>query len=146
MAKKKRSAKQLANDRKLGARARARGKGKSRKRTSTARKPNKQRKRTNHVAKKKPVRRRAVIGGQLKKGGMGAVGGIATKVIVDRLGARSISDDLSYIVASQVGGKAGVIGNAVARQTLQRFGGSLSGLIPNGNGGGNGTNGGFGFA
>jgi len=148
MAKKQRSAKQRANDKRLGAMARKRGKPK---RKSTARNPvktNKRRKNPNNVAKKK-TSRRATGSKQLKKAGLGGVGGIATKVILDRLGARSISDDLSYIVASQIGDKPGVIGNAVARQALSRFGGGLGFLNGNGNGNGNaggGTTGGFGFA
>ena len=106
------------------------------------RKTNKPRKRSNTVAKKKTSRRgtgMALVKRALTGGALGTV----ITLILNRFGAPSLATDAGYIVASQVGGKPGVWGNAVIRQGLQRFGGSL-GFLNGGNGGGGGGQEGFG--
>jgi len=102
-----------------------------------ARKPNKSPKRSNNVAKSKGSRR-SRVGISLKKLLMGGGVGIALELLLSRLGATSLATDVGYIGASQVGNKAGVLGNAIARQAVQRFGGQL-GFLGSGNGNGNGN-------
>lgn len=112
---------------------------KSRRKTpKKVRNPNKRKasKNNNNMAKKKRSSSRRSLGmTKLKQGAVGGVVGIATTAIAKRLGANSIADDLGYVTASLAGkGTPGVIGNAVIRQGLGRFGGSLNIL-------GNGSNG-----
>jgi len=111
------------------------------------RKANKSPKRSNNVVfKKGKGSRRSRVGLSLKKLVMGGVTGIALQLLLDRLGATSLATDVAYIGASQVGGKSGVIGNALFRQGVSRFGGQL-GFLGNGNGGnGNGNTTFTGFA
>jgi len=97
-------------------------------------------KNNNNMAKKKrSVSRKSLGMTKVKQGAVGGVVGVATTAIAKRLGANSIADDLGYVTASLAGkGTPGVVGNAVLRQGLGRFGGSLN--ILNGNGGnGNGN-------
>jgi len=110
------------------------------------RKPSKN---NNNMAKsKKRMSRKSLIGSKLKSGAIGGFVGVATTAVAKRLGANTIADDLGYVVASVAGkGTPGVIGNAVIRQGLGRFGGSLNFLgNGNGNGNGNGVNNTLGFA
>jgi len=109
------------------------------------RKPNKSPKRSNNVAKKKGGRRKTA-GIQLKKLLLGGVTGIALELLLSRLGATSLATDVGYIGASMVGSKSGVIGNALARQGISRFGGQLGFLGGNGNGNGQQNTGFQGFA
>jgi len=102
-----------------------------------ARKPNKSPKRSNNVAKSK-TSRRSRVGLSLRKLLMGGGVGLALELILNRLGATSLAVDVGYIGASQVGNKSGVIGNAIARQAITRFGGQL-GFLGQGNGNGNGN-------
>jgi len=106
------------------------------------RNPNKRKpsKNNNNMAKsKKRMSRKSLIGSKLKSGAIGGFVGVATTAVSRRLGATSIADDLGYVVASIAGkGTPGVIGNAVIRQGLGRFGGSLNFLGNGGNGNGNG--------
>jgi len=108
----------------------------NKRRNTNKRRPSKN---NNNMAKKKKSSRRSLGMAKVKSGAVGGAVGVATTAIANRLGARSVSDDLGYVVASIVGkGTPGVIGNAVIRQGLTRFGGSLN--ILNGNGGnGNGN-------
>ena len=109
------------------------------------RKTNKPAKRSNNVAKK-GTSRRSKVGISLKKLVMGGVTGIALELLLTRLGATSLAVDAGYVGASMVGSKSGVIGNAVFRQGISRFGGQL-GFLGNGNGNGQAQNTGFtGFA
>jgi len=86
----------------------------------------------NMAKKKNRTSRRSLGMTKVKQGAVGGVVGIATTAIAKRLGANSIADDLGYVTASLAGkGTPGVIGNAVIRQGLGRFGGSLN--ILNGN-------------
>jgi len=111
------------------------------------RKANKSPKRTNNVVfKKGKGSRRSRVGLSLKKLVMGGVTGIALQLLLDRLGATTLSTDVAYIGASQVGGKSGVIGNALFRQGVSRFGGQLGFLGGNGGNGGNGQTTFTGFA
>jgi len=96
------------------------------------RKANKSPKRSNNVAKKKGSRR-GKAGIQFKKLLLGGVTGIALELLLTRLGATSFATDIGYIGASMVGKQSGVIGNALFRQGVSRFGGSL-GFLGNGNG------------
>jgi len=103
----------------------------NKRRNTNKRRPNRN---NNNMAKKKKSSSRRSLGmAKVKSGAVGGAVGVAT-------------DDLGYVVASIVGkGTPGVIGNAVIRQGLTRFGGSLN--ILNGNGGnGNGTQSNLGFA
>jgi len=113
------------------------------------RNPNKRKpsKNNNNMAKKKRMSRKSLVGSKLKNGAIGGFVGVATTAVAKRLGATSVADDLGYVVASIAGkGVPGVIGNAVIRQGLGRFGGSLN-FLGNGNGGnGNGVNNTLGFA
>jgi len=109
------------------------------------RKANKSPKRSNNVAKK-TTSRRSRVGLSLKKLVMGGVTGIALQLLLDRLGATSLATDVAYIGASQVGGKSGVIGNALFRQGVSRFGGQLGFLGNGSNGNGNGNTTFTGFA
>jgi len=104
-------------------------------------------KNNNNMAKnKKRMSRKSLIGSKLKNGAIGGFVGVATTAVSKRLGATSIADDLGYVVASIAGkGVPGVIGNAVIRQGLGRFGGSLN-FLGNGNGNGNGVQNTLGFA
>ncbi len=102
---------------------------------SKARKTNKPAKRPNNVVFKKKGSRRSRVGISLKKLVMGGVTGIALELLLTRLGATSLAVDAGYVGASMVGSKSGVIGNAVFRQGVARFGGQLGFL------GGNGGNG-----
>jgi len=99
-------------------------------RNTNKRKPSRS---NNNMAKKKNRTSRRSLGmTKVKQGAVGGVVGIATTAIAKRLGANSIADDLGYVTASLAGkGTPGVIGNAVIRQGLGRFGGSLN--ILNGN-------------
>jgi len=99
-----------------------------------------------NMAKKKNRTSRKSLGmTKVKQGAVGGVVGIATTAIAKRLGATSIADDLGYVTASLAGkGTPGVLGNAVLRQGLGRFGGSLN-ILGNGNGNG-GTSNTLGFA
>jgi len=111
------------------------------------RKANKSPKRTNNVVfKKGKGSRRSRVGISLKKLLLGGVTGIALELLLTRLGATSLAVDVGYIGASMVGSKSGVIGNAVFRQGVSRFGGQLGFLGGNGGNNGNGaqsTNTGF---
>lgn len=127
-------------------------KRKSKNRTKSATKQRKTNKRkasknNNNMAKKKRMSRKSLVGSKLKNGAIGGFVGVATTAVAKRLGATSVADDLGYVVASIAGkGTPGVIGNAVIRQGLGRFGGSLN-FLGNGNGGnGNGVNNTLGFA
>ena len=121
---------------------------KSRRKTpKKVRNPNKRKSssRSNNMAKKKSPRRNGKFGGnKIKKGAIGGAVGVATTAVANRLGARSISDDLGYVLASITGGGTpGVVGNAVIRQGLTRFGGSLN-ILNGGSSNGNAvTNTGF---
>jgi len=101
----------------------------------------------NMAKKKNRTTRRSLGMTKIKQGAIGGVVGIATTAISKRLGATSIADDLGYVTASLAGkGTPGVLGNAVLRQGLGRFGGSLN-ILGNGNGNGNGgTSNTLGFA
>jgi len=118
---------------------------KSRKTPNKVRNTNKRKtpRKSNNMAKKTRTSRRSLGMTKVKQGAVGGVVGIATTAIAKRLGANSIADDLGYVTASLAGkGTPGVIGNAVIRQGLGRFGGSLN--ILNGSGNGNAvTNTGF---
>jgi len=106
-------------------------------RNANKRKPSRNNK--NMAKKKNRTSRRSLGMTKVKQGAVGGVVGIATTAIAKRLGANSIADDLGYVTASLAGkGTPGVIGNAVIRQGLGRFGGSLN--ILNGNGNGQTTN------
>ncbi len=100
---------------------------------SKPRKTNKPAKRSNSVVFKKKGSRRSRVGISLKKLVMGGVTGIALELLLTRLGATSLAVDAGYVGASMVGSKSGVIGNAVFRQGVARFGGQL-GFLGNGNG------------
>jgi len=121
-----------------------------RKTPKKVRNPNKRKStsRSNNMAKKKNGTRRGKFGGnKIKKGAIGGAVGVATTAVANRLGARSISDDLGYVLASITGGGTpGVVGNAVIRQGLTRFGGSLNILNGGSNGNGNGQTQNTGFA
>jgi len=145
MAKKRRSAKQKANDRRLGAMARARGKSKPRRKS---RKTNKPRRRSRSMARRPPTRRRST-------GGKGVLGKIplinnptfkkaATGIGVATLGATILGLVLPQIanqplvkpiLALAGGGVPGVIG-----QFLIQGGGNLGSIFSGGN---TGTGGGF---
>ncbi len=114
---------------------------------SKPRKANKPTKRSNSVVfKKGKGSRRSRVGISLKKLVMGGVTGIALELLLTRLGATSLAVDAGYVGASMVGSKSGVIGNAVFRQGVARFGGQL-GFLGSGNGNGQAQNTGFsGFA
>lgn len=100
----------------------------------------------NVVFKKKGSRsRRGLAGIQFKKLLLGGVTGIALELLLSRLGANGLATDVGYIGASMVGSKSGVIGNALFRQGVSRFGGSL-GFLGSGNGNGSGTATNTGFA
>jgi len=109
-----------------------------RKTPKKVRNPNKRKttRNNNNMAKKKRSSSRRSLGmTKVKQGAVGGVVGIATTAIAKRLGATSIADDLGYVTASLAGkGTPGVIGNAVIRQGLGRFGGSLNILGNGGNG------------
>jgi len=114
-----------------------------RKSSKKVRNPNKRKSPGNNknMAKKKNRTSRRGLGmTKVKQGAVGGVVGIATTAIAKRLGANSIADDLGYVTASLAGkGTPGVIGNAVIRQGLGRFGGSLN-ILNGGNGNGTPSN------
>jgi len=113
--------------------------GKSPKKVRNTNKRKSTRNNKNMAKKKNRTSRRSLGMTKVKQGAVGGVVGIATTAIAKRLGANSIADDLGYVTASLAGkGTPGVIGNAVIRQGLGRFGGSLN--ILNGNGNGQTTN------
>jgi len=109
------------------------------------RKANKSPKRSNSVVFSKKGSRRSRVGISLKKLVMGGVTGIALELLLTRLGATSLAVDAGYVGASMVGSKSGVLGNAVFRQGISRFGGQL-GFLGSGNGNGAQNTGFQGFA
>ncbi len=109
------------------------------------RKPNKPNRRKTNVARKgrKALSRAGKFSMQkIKQGAIGGVSGTATTAILKRLGVNGLADDVGYVVASLVGKTPGVIGTAVIKQGLSRFGGSL-GFLGSGNGNGAQNTGGF---
>jgi len=89
--------------------------------------------------KKKRSSRRGRAGNVIKQGAIGGAAGIATEIVLSKMGAPNLAVDAGYVVAATVGNKVGVYGNAVARQAVKRFGGGL-GFLNGGNGGnGNGS-------
>lgn len=108
----------------------------------TTSKTNKRKKGNPDVAKK-GSRRKGSGMAVVKKLAVGAGVGVATELIVSRLGAPGLAVDLGYSLATTVGGKVGVYGNAIARQAIQRTG---AGQFLRGNGNGNGAVGASGFA
>jgi len=145
MAKKRRSAKQKANDRRLGAMARARGRKPTPKRRKS-RKTNNRRRRSPSMARRQPTRRRS-------SGGKGILGKIplinnptfkkaATGIGVATLGATVLGLILPQIanqplvkpiLALAGGGVPGVVA-----QFLVQGGGNLGSIFGGGNAGGSG--------
>lgn len=139
MAKKHRSAKQKANDRRLGAMARARHHKKSHPKRRKTNKPKRRSTNRTMPRKSRGFRRKGAIAGQaIKKGAIGGASGLATELVLTKMGASSLAVDAGYVVATLTGGKPGVIGNAVGRQVVKRFGGGL-GFLNGGNGNGAGA-------
>jgi len=150
MAKRRRSAKQKANDRRLGKMAKARGRKsrpKRKRRKSTTRKVNKPRKRRSNVAKRRaPSKKRSIISKiplinnptvrKVATGiGLATIGVAAINIVSPQIAANPIIKPALALIG---GGLPGLIGQVVTQGGL----GNLGGLFGGRNGGTGGTAGG----
>lgn len=118
----------MAKNKKRTARKKTRsGKKRAGPRPKTARqKANKRRPRSKNMAKKQRRSKKSLVGGGIKQVAKGGIAGQAVELIVKRIGGNGLSVDAGYVTSAMVAGKAGVIGNAAARQILTRVGNPLS--------------------
>lgn len=130
MAKKQRSAKQKANDRRLGRLAKARAAAKragskvKRRASSAAKRVKSTAKRRVSMARPK-IRRpsRKMLGLSVKQGVKGGAIGEAVDLVMERFPqTRSFAKDAGYIAAAFTGQKSGVVGKFLIDQGLRRSG------------------------
>lgn len=154
MPKRSRSAKQKANDKRLGAMARARGKKSTpkRRRSAPKRKTNKARRRSTNMARRKAPRRRS-SGGSFSGGFINKIPILKNKT-VQKVGlglgmARIASTGARFVPVPMIQNNARLIGTAVAFAVSPlagivdlALGGGLGGILGGGSQGG----GGAGFA
>jgi len=137
MAKKRRSAKQRANDRRLGAMAKARGRKSAPKRRRKVNKPKTRRKRV--ASRKRTSSKRSIISKiplvnnptvrKVATGiGLATIGTTAIAIVAPQIASNPI---VKPVLALLGGGLPGLIGQVVVQGGL----GSLGGLFGGGNGG-----------
>jgi len=118
MAKKRRSAKQRANDKRLGAMARKRGKRSAPKRRRSTRKVNKARRRPKSMAKRRTTRSSRSFISKIP-----LVNNPTVRKVATGIGLATIGTTVIAIVAPQIAS------NPIVKPALALIGGGLAGLI-----------------